>query len=109
MESAATGRAKRVIIVSLPKSGTHLPQELMVALGYRIHGSGVRLRPGGMPVLDEETRWRIAALAYGEESLAGLKAADQDAFIAATDRAWQALGMSWELRLAQPLATWYTP
>lgn len=80
----------------------------MVALGYRIYGSGVRLRLQDRPVLDEETRWRIARLAYGEESLAGLKTAGQDAFVAATDRAWQALGMSWELRLAQPLATWYT-
>jgi hypothetical protein len=80
----------------------------MVALGYRIYGSGVRLRPEDLPVLDEQTRWRIARLAYGEEALAGLKAVDQAAFTEATDRAWQALGMSWELRLAQPLATWYT-
>jgi Sulfotransferase domain len=108
VELTTRERAQRVIIVSLPKSGTHLIQEMMVALGYRMYGSGVRLKPENMPVLDEQTRWRIARLAYDEETLDALRAADKANFNEATDRAWDALGLAWELRLAQPIPTWYT-
>jgi hypothetical protein len=80
----------------------------MIALGYRMFGSGVRLRPETLPVLDEQTRWRIARLAYDEHALAELTAGGHARFAEATDRAWEALGLSWEMRLAQPLATWYT-
>jgi hypothetical protein len=80
----------------------------MIALGYRMFGSGVRLRPETLPLLDEQTRWRIARLAYDDHTLAELTASDHAGFAKATDRAWEALGLSWEMRLAQPLATWYT-
>jgi Sulfotransferase domain len=103
-----SGRAPRVIIVSLMKSGTHLLQELMVALGYGMYGAGVRLRPEILPVLDRETRWRIARIAYDEETAAALKDADEAQFIQATDKAWDALSWSWHIRLEQPLITWYT-
>jgi hypothetical protein len=102
------GQAQRVLVVSLMKSGTHLLQELMVALGYKMFGAGVRLRPGIVPVLDEETRWRIARLAYDKQVLSGLEAAAPEEFTGATDRAWDALGWSWHIRLAQPLVTWYS-
>jgi Sulfotransferase domain len=103
-----SGRAPRVIIISLMKSGTHLLQELMVALGYRMYGAGVRLRPEIVPVLDRETRWRIARIAYDEATAAALKDVDEAQFIEATDRAWDALSWSWHIRFEQPLITWYT-
>ncbi|MBO0804625.1 MAG: hypothetical protein J2P25_16315 [Nocardiopsaceae bacterium] len=102
------GQAQRVIVVSLMKSGTHLLQELMTALGYKMYGAGVRLRPEILPVLDDETRWRIARLAYGKQALSALEAAGPEQFTEATDRAWDALGWSWHIRLAQPLVTWYS-
>src|SRR5579875_2995696 len=103
-----SGRKQRVIIVSLMKSGTHLLQELMVALGYRMYGAGVRLRPEIVPVLDRETRGRIARIAYGKEVAATLEGADEAHFTEATDRAWEALSWSWHIRFNQPLTTWYT-
>ncbi len=102
------GQAQRVVIVSLMKSGTHLLQELMVALGYKMYGAGVRLRPEILPVLDEATRWRIARLAYDKHALGELETAGPEEFAEATDRAWDALGWSWHIRLAQPLVTWYS-
>jgi hypothetical protein len=103
-----SGRAPRVVIISLMKSGTHLLQELMVALGYGMYGAGVRLRPEILPVLDLETRWRIARIAYGKDAVAALESADEAHFVEATDRAWEALSWSWHIRFDQPLTTWYT-
>jgi hypothetical protein len=108
MENMAPGQAPRVIVISLMKSGTHLLQELMVALGYKMYGAGVRLRPEITPVLDEETRWRIARIAYDKETVSGLEAAGAAEFTRATDAAWDALGWSWHIRLAQPLVPWYS-
>jgi hypothetical protein len=106
--SMNSGRAERVLIVSLMKSGTHILQELMTALGYGMTGSGVRLRPEILPRFSQETRWQIARLGYDDETLARLRAGSGEDFTAATDRAWEALVISWERRLAQPLASWYT-
>ena len=80
----------------------------MVALGYKMYGAGVRLRPDIVPVLDSETRWRIARLAYDQQTLGQLDTAGPEEFTEATDRAWDALGWSWHIRLAQPLVTWYS-
>lgn len=102
------GQAPRVIIISLMKSGTHLLQELMVALGYKMYGAGVRLHPEITPVLDDETRWRIARIAYGKEAMSGLETAGAEEFANVTNSAWEALGWSWHIRLAQPLVTWYS-
>jgi hypothetical protein len=102
------GQAERVLVVSLMKSGTHLLQELMVALGYTMYGAGVRVKPGLAPVLDEQTRWRIARMAYDKQALTSLETAAPGEFARATDQAWDALGWSWHIRLAQPLVTWYS-
>jgi hypothetical protein len=45
LESAGSGRAARVIMVSLAKSGTHLLQELMLALGYKMFSERVSRYP----------------------------------------------------------------
>ena len=104
----SSARAQRVLIVSLMKSGTHILQELMVALGYGMTGSGVRLTPEILPEFSKEDRSRIARLGYEEEALAALETSSEEQFTQATDRAWEALVLSWERRLAQPLASWYT-
>ncbi len=80
----------------------------MTALGYGMAGSGVRLRPEILPEFSEETRWQIARLGYEEEAISRLKTSSAEQFTEATDRAWEALVFSWERRLAQPLASWYT-
>lgn len=108
MDKMAPGQAPRVIVISLMKSGTHLLQELMVALGYKMYGAGVRLRPEITPMLDAETRWRIARIAYDKETVGSLETAGAEEFARATDAAWDALGWSWHIRLAQPLVTWYS-
>jgi hypothetical protein len=101
-------RAERVLIVSLMKSGTHILQELMVALGYGMTGSGVKLSPEILPVFSKEDRWDIARLVYNGANLARLGISDDDAFTAETDRGWEALVTSWERRFAQPLHSWYS-
>jgi hypothetical protein len=104
---ASSQQAERVILVSLMKSGTHLLQELMVALGYGMYGQA-RIAPEMRPVLDSETRWRIARMVYDPGTLAGLTAAGDARFTAATDRAWEALAWSWQIRFGMPLRTWYS-
>jgi|SRR5579875_2970907 len=106
MSDTQPGRAERVILISLMKSGTHLLQELMVALGYGMYGQA-RIAPEIKPVLDTAERWRIARMVCDEATVAGLDAATQDEFIAVTDQAWEALAWSWQIRFGMPLKTWY--
>lgn len=89
------------------KSGTHLLQELMVALGYGMYGH-VRTSPEIRPVLDEEARWQVARIAYDQDILASLEVAGKERFTEMTDKAWEALAWSWQVRFGQPLVNWYT-
>jgi hypothetical protein len=99
--------AERVVVVSLMKSGTHLIQELMVALGYGIYGTS-RIPPEIRPVFDADTRRDIARLVYDEAAYEKLVAAgDTGAFTRETDEAWEALGWAWQVRLGMPLASRY--
>jgi hypothetical protein len=101
------GQAERIILISMMKSGTHLITELLAALGYRLHGH-VRVRPETKPILDQNTRWRIARMVYDDERLAGLESADEAGFTTATDQAWEALAWSWKLRFGMPLVNQYS-
>jgi len=101
-----SGRASRVIVISLMKSGTHLVKELMLALGYDMYGH-VRVTPDCRPVLDTATRRRVAGLVYAPERLAELQDGPEAEFIAETDRAWEALAWSWQQRLGIPLVNLY--
>jgi hypothetical protein len=89
------------------KSGTHLITRLMTQLGYRVYGH-VRVTPDIKPVLDRETRWRVANMIYDHEFLATLKSQDESVFNDTTDRAWEALAWSWQLRFGMPLSSWYS-
>jgi hypothetical protein len=101
-----TGRAERVILISLMKSGTHLLQELMVALGYGMYGQA-RISPEIKPVFDTAERWRLAQMVYDAGTVAGLEGASEADFTEATDHAWEALAWSWQIRFGMPLKTWY--
>jgi hypothetical protein len=99
-------RAERVLVVSLMKSGTHLIQELLVALGYGIYGQS-RIPLELRPVLDEETRLRVARLVYADDLLAEFETREEPLFTEATDRAWEALGWAWQIRFGLPLENRY--
>jgi hypothetical protein len=99
-------RADRVIVISLMKSGTHLLQELMVALGYGMYGQA-RIPPEMKPVFGAEERRRIAAMVFDTAALARLGSATEAEFTDATDQAWEALAWSWQIRFGMPLKTWY--
>jgi hypothetical protein len=107
LNASQKGRAERVIVISIMKSGTHLIKELMTALGYGVYGS-VRATPESKPVLDTDTRWRMAAMVYDDDQLASIKSQPESVFIDATDRAWEALAWSWLLRFGQPLTPSYS-
>jgi hypothetical protein len=99
--------ADRVLLVSLMKSGTHLIQELMVALGYGIYGTS-RIPPEIRPVFDDDTRLEIARLVYDDPSYDKVVAAKgTDTFVKETDEAWSALGWAWQCRFGMPLASRY--
>jgi hypothetical protein len=103
----ANTRADRVLLISMMKSGTHLVKELMVALGYGMYGH-VRVGPDTKPALDKNTRWRVASMAYNDEKVAKLKALGEAEFNDETDRAWEALAWSWQMRFGMPLTSWYS-
>lgn len=100
------GRADRVIVVSLMKSGTHLVKELMCSLGYGMYGH-VRVTPQTRPTLDTPTRTRIAQMVYEPQELVGLASRPESEFTEITDRAWEALAWSWQQRLGMPLVNLY--
>lgn len=104
---ATVKAAERVVVVSLMKSGTHLIQELMVALGYGIYGTS-RIPPEIRPVFDTDTRRDIARLVYDEPTYEKIAAAeDPEVFTRGTDEAWDALGWAWQVRFGMPLASRY--
>jgi len=98
--------AERVLLVSLMKSGTHLIQELMVALGYGMYGTS-RITPDIRPVLDDDIRRQVARLVYDDHTYERITSGDQELFDTATTEAWEALGWAWQQRLGMPLASRY--
>ena len=102
----ASGRAERVIVISLVKSGTHLIQELMVALGYGMYGHS-RITDDIRPKLDQDARWRIARMIYDEPALKLLGETSEESFKQATDKAWDAYAMAWQMKFGMPLVNRY--
>jgi hypothetical protein len=101
-----SGRASRVIVISLMKSGTHLVKELIQAAGYGMYGH-VRVTPSCRPRLDPATRMRIARMVYGPEMPTGVEAMSAENFTTFTDEAWEALAWSWQMRFGIPLVNLY--
>lgn len=106
MKTITRHRAERVILISLMKSGTHLLQELMATLGYKLYGHA-RISSDRQPVLDGDARWRIASMFYDDAEFKRLLSDSEPTFNHAAERAWQALAWSWQLRFGMPLRTWY--
>lgn len=100
--------APRVVIVSPQKNGTHMIQELMLALGYKVIGA-TRPTPQNTPQFDAAARRQIAELVYGSDDLAELAGLDEDAaeFRRRTDDAWTALLWTWYRRFGQPVVNRY--
>ena len=100
-------RAERVLIISMQKSGTHLIQELMTALDYRIYGAA-RIAPEVSPVFDDEQRSAIARLVMNKDEYEALNEhGNADRFLELTDAAWESLAWTWQKRLGVPLVNRY--
>ena len=103
MERAAL--EDRVIVVSLMKSGTHLIQELMIALGYGIYGTS-RVPSGAHPTFSPEHQARILELVHGKHSPEDFGTTENE-YAAAAAKAWHAYGWSWQIRFGLPLVSHY--
>jgi hypothetical protein len=104
--SVTPPEANRVVVISLMKSGTHLIQELMIALGYWIYGQS-RIPKEVRPVLSDEMRHRIARMVYDEEEVSAFQKQGEESFGKAAQEAWEALGWAWQVRFGMPLASHY--
>jgi hypothetical protein len=94
---------ERVIVVCVKKAGTHLIQELMIALGYRIYGQS-RIPQSAGPVLSPEERRRYIELIHGLEECQRIP---ESAVATQAKEAWDSIGWAWQLRLGLPLKTHY--
>ncbi|GAA3170026.1 MULTISPECIES: hypothetical protein [Nonomuraea] len=93
-------RQERVIVVSPRKSGTHLVQKLMTALGYGIYGEPVPPESGRAAVSLRE-RLELAERFLHPDEFAALDVReDTKEFIRRTDRLLIQLGWIWQTRLA---------
>jgi hypothetical protein len=93
------GRASRVLVISLMKSGTHLIQELMVGLGYGIHGQS-RIGSEIKPKLDPKTKQSLVHIIFGAHH----PSEDQEKL---AEEAWEAFGWAWQSRLGTPFLNRY--
>lgn len=89
-------RAERVVVVSLMKSGTHLIQELIVALGYGVVGQS-RITEDIKPKLDDEVGDRIRLLVAEKSRVDGVD----------PKQAWESLSWAWQHRLGARLGSLY--
>ncbi|MFD3555530.1 sulfotransferase domain-containing protein [Streptomyces goshikiensis] len=97
--------SERVFVISPRKSGTHLVQELLVHLGYRVYGEPVP-PAAGRPAFSIRERIDMAERFLDPAEFAALDhVRDREAFIRTTDEAWMQLAWAWQTRLAvAPLA-----
>lgn len=94
---------ERVIVVCVKKAGTHLIQELLIALGYGVYGQS-RIPESARPVLSQQEQRRYVELVHGEHELRQLP---DSAVAARAHEAWDSIGWAWQLRLGLPLKTHY--
>jgi hypothetical protein len=100
-------QAPRAMVISFQKSGTHLMQELMLELGYRIIGVP-RPAPHTGPDFDDEQRRAIAALVFAKDEYDEVvEMRGTQRFIERTDEAWSALVWHWYQRLGQQVVNRY--
>ncbi|MFD4921368.1 sulfotransferase domain-containing protein [Streptomyces goshikiensis] len=92
--------AERVLVISPRKSGTHLVQELLVHLGYRIYGEPVP-PPEGRPDFSIRERLAMAERYLDPGEFGALDPRrDREAFLRTTDQVWLQLAWAWQTRMA---------
>jgi hypothetical protein len=100
-------RAPRAMVISFQKSGTHLMQELMLELGYKMVGVP-RPGPRTVPDFDDEQRKAIAALVLSKLDYDELvESQGTEVFADRTHEAWGALLWHWQRRLGQQVVNRY--
>ncbi|QFQ99393.1 hypothetical protein F9278_28200 [Streptomyces phaeolivaceus] len=100
-------RVPRAMVISLQKSGTHLMQELMLELGYKMVGVP-RPGPNTVPRFDEEQRLAISALVLSKTDYEKLEQLRGTAlFEERTADTWSALVWHWQRRLGQHVVNRY--
>ncbi|MGP4022092.1 lanthionine synthetase C family protein [Actinomadura sp. 3N407] len=93
-------RVERVIAVAPRKNGTHLVQELMVRLGYRVHGESVP-PPDGAVELSIRQRLDLARHYLHPDEQARLDFRhDREGFVRTTNQLWFQVAEMWQTRLA---------
>ncbi|MGQ0838779.1 hypothetical protein [Actinokineospora sp.] len=99
--------APRAMAISFMKSGTHLLQELMLELDYKIVGVP-RPSPRTMPTFDDEQLQAVAALVLSKmdyDELLELRGTEE--FATRTGDAWSGLYWHWQQRLGQHVVNRY--
>ena len=100
-------RSERVMVISLQKSGTHLIQQVMIALGYGMYGSS-RIAPEMRPTFDRTQRLAIARQVLDDDDYITLAQSDDPVeFEHKTNAAWGELGWYWQKRLGVPIFNRY--
>ncbi|MGW0809518.1 hypothetical protein [Nonomuraea sp. NPDC002799] len=100
-------REQRVMVISLQKSGTHLMQELMLELGYKMVGVP-RPAPHTTPRFDEERSLAIGAQVLSKvdyDEFAGLRGTE--AFEERAREVWAAMMWHWQRQLGQRVVNRY--
>lgn len=87
----------------MKKAGTHLIQELMVSLGYRIYGQS-RIPQSAKVTLSSEEQRRYIELLHGPEEYQQLPAS---AVGPRAQESWDSIGWAWQMRLGLPLKSHY--
>lgn len=100
-------RAPRAMVISFQKSGTHLMQDLMLELDYKVVGVP-RPAPHTVPDFDDRQRKAIAALVLAKPDFDELvERQGTDEFADRTQEAWTALVWHWYRRLGQQVINRY--
>lgn len=94
---------ERVIVVCVKKAGTHLIQELMIALGYRVYGQS-RVPESARHELDPADQRRYIEMIDGPLGYQQLPPA---AVAARAEEIWESIGWAWQMRLGLPLKSHY--
>ncbi|GIE36594.1 hypothetical protein Ait01nite_096390 [Actinoplanes italicus] len=99
-------QAPQAMVISCMKAGTHLIQELVLELDYRVVGAP-RPTPRAAPRFTDEQRRAIAALVLSKADYDEVLESPPAEFAERTDDAWAALVWHWHQRLGQPVVNRY--
>lgn len=95
-----TARVERVIAVAPRMSGTHLVQELMVRLGYRVHGESVPPADGAVELSIRQPLDLARHYLHPDEQARLDFRHDREGFVRTTNQLWFQVAEVWQTRLA---------